>query len=538
MEESSVLPQEQTFKEIRFNMAMEEQKMKDDIQKTIDKFMKKKHQMIKSLQKVKVKEKKSKNTKNSQKSSKVSNSFYQSRKSSKSQKVSKPKSPDNQANNIKTKKSKSKKKTRKNKKLKKKKELAFYESEMAKERSQNIESTQIKTERDSVLQTYNESQKLEDMFAPLNIKRTHIDSNRNTGLLCKSCLEKANRNQNETSKDQKKGVEIPHCQTENCVNNKAFKGVKTNFQGIDERLDQAIEESLLGSESEIFETGFGKERHFEDITEESQELFVNIKESSIINEEIEQMGNVKSNVDLQKDFNKGPPIDFEESFEFIPKIPNPLLDSISKDDIYQSHISSGEIPGAKAMKKVAFTGTFEADKKLENKGLDFLNTSDKLSGNQNESKNLKEFGKIEDAYISKDQMSFGILLSTEKLDDAIIEKNEKDKILEGITEVGESIEKKEEIKGDYDLLGDNTESEKNDNSSKELKKDDQDKNIEENLKKPMEKIQTNKDQKVKIKKIKKLKTEGKNKKVKKIKIISNLITDSKEKIKRYLNRFE
>ena len=46
------------------------------------------------------------------------------------------------------------------------------------------------------------------------------------------------------------------------------------------------------------------------------------------------------------------------------------------------------------MKEVAFTGTFEADKKLENKGLDFLNTSDKLSGNQNESKDLKEFGLI------------------------------------------------------------------------------------------------------------------------------------------------
>lgn len=289
---SSLVPELTTFKEIKFNIELEEKKMRKNIKRTIDKFIKKKNQMINSLQTAKPKVAKKKAAKPQEprpdKGSRVDHSGYNSKKSSFSQK----KMSQEGRNKMKKSKSKNKKKMRqileKPKKVKKKKELNFYESEKKKRKTRHNNSTRIKTEEESGTLRNDESRQLEDIFAPLDIKRTYIDSGRNTGLLCKICLQTANRNTRE-----RRGVHIPQCETAKCINNKEHSGrVPLVTEGIDERLDQALAESLLNMESEIIEKGFGN--GFMESSQEPRKIF-EFKESSIINEDIEQIGSEKRN---------------------------------------------------------------------------------------------------------------------------------------------------------------------------------------------------------------------------------------------------
>ena len=342
--------------------------------------------MINSLQKIKTKNKKkrkqSKNPeKNINKSSKINTSVYNSRRSSKSQ--NKLKSPDILSRSNKGPKAKSKKNSKllpnvekKKKKNSKKPKLNFYESEKIKKNQTNIGSTQIKTEAESVLQKYEDSQQLDEFFAPLSIKRTHIDSGRNTGLLCKICLEAANKNIK-----MGKGVEIPQCKTENCVNNQNTKKVHV---GVDERLDKAFEESLLNMESEIIEKHFGN--GLED-NEDSINDF-EFKESSIINEEISKMGSKKDppGINSMPDFNL-------EDTNSIEQLDTDFLESTLKlnpsDSKYTNHNQSSNIL-----------------KSIE----EFVPSPNPfVKPNESESENNE--------ILIKENMNFGMLLSNEELQD-------------------------------------------------------------------------------------------------------------------------
>ena len=291
--------------------------MRNNIQKTIDKFMKKKNQMINSLQNVKTKNAKDKKKKKEIKdqslkiSSKANNSIYNSKRSG----TSKPK----KNNNKKKQKNGKKKKSRNNSINLNKKQLKFYESEKKKNNRKHLESTRIKTEAESIQTKNNTSQKFEDLFAPLIIKRTHIDSGRNTGLLCKICLDRANQ---ETKLG--KGVHIPQCTTINCVNNPDVPS--QNLQDIDEKLDQAFEESMMEMESEILEKGFGK--GFDKSSEESDDNFINIKESSVINEEIEKIGSEQNVIENKKEL---PKFFVDESLELTETNPA-FLNTLSESD--------------------------------------------------------------------------------------------------------------------------------------------------------------------------------------------------------------
>lgn len=327
---SSLVPELTTFKEIKFNIEMEEKKMRKNIKRTIDKFIKKKNQMINSLQTVNTKAEKKKSAREhkNNKSTKVSNSGEDSKRKSQEMWTGPAKKPKTKG------KKKSRQNTEKTKKNFKKKELNFYESEKKKKKARNFGSTRIKTEEDSGTLRNEESRQLEDFFAPLNIKRTYIDSGRNTGLLCKVCLGVANQNQREN-----KGVQIPQCDTEKCINSKNQSGkVPLVTQGIDERLDQAFAESLLNMESEIIEKGFGD--GFMESSQEPQKVF-DFKESSIINEDIQEIGSEKKAKENRFGGAHGPS-EFESSLDLFVNESNlqDLGSEESKEKVPQQEVSN------------------------------------------------------------------------------------------------------------------------------------------------------------------------------------------------------
>jgi hypothetical protein len=75
-----------------------------------------------------------------------------------------------------------------------------------------LDSTQLKI----IKQDFNDN--MDDFFGPLDIKRTRIDSVRNTGLLCKECVRIASQ-----ANQMGEGVHIPRCKTKDCVNFRVTK---------------------------------------------------------------------------------------------------------------------------------------------------------------------------------------------------------------------------------------------------------------------------------------------------------------------------
>lgn len=80
-----------------------------------------------------------------------------------------------------------------------------------------LDSTQLKSIKQDLVDP------MDDLLGPLDIKRTRIDSVRNTGLLCRECLALASQ-----AHEKEDGVHIPHCKTVDCVNYRENRS-KNNF---------------------------------------------------------------------------------------------------------------------------------------------------------------------------------------------------------------------------------------------------------------------------------------------------------------------
>lgn len=90
------------------------------------------------------------------------------------------------------------------------KELSTEEKVLSEEKllpTGTLDSTQLKVIKQDIRDN------MDDFFGPLDIKRTRIDSVRNTGLLCRECVNIASQ-----ANQREDGIHIPHCKTQDCVN--------------------------------------------------------------------------------------------------------------------------------------------------------------------------------------------------------------------------------------------------------------------------------------------------------------------------------
>jgi hypothetical protein len=102
--------------------------------------------------------------------------------------------------------------------------------------SGTLDSTQLKIVRPDL----NDNMDMDDFFGPLDIKRTRIDSVRNTGLLCRECVQIASQ-----AHQKGEGVHIPRCKTKECVNYRANKA-NDNFDFSEiEELEEGLGKELI-----------------------------------------------------------------------------------------------------------------------------------------------------------------------------------------------------------------------------------------------------------------------------------------------------